>query len=145
MVDILLVEDDPRDAEMTVRAIRKQHIANPLFVVRDGVEAVDFIFCRGAYEGRDVSSPPKVILLDLKMPKMNGLEVLKEIKTDERSRSIPVVVVTSSRENPDIRTAYTLGANSYVVKPVDSNEFIDAMSRLGLYWLLVNQSPRTGD
>lgn len=145
MVDILLVEDDPRDAEMTVRAIRKQHIANPLFVVRDGVEALDFIFCRGAYEGRDVSSPPKVILLDLKMPKLNGLEVLKEIKTDERSRSIPVVVVTSSRENPDIQTAYTLGANSYVVKPVDSNAFIDAMSQLGLYWLLVNQSPRMGD
>ncbi len=145
MVDILLVEDDPRDAEMTVRAIRKQHIANPLFVVRDGVEALDFIFCRGAYEGRDVSSPPKVILLDLKMPKLNGLEVLKEIKTDERSRSIPVVVVTSSRENTDIQTAYTLGANSYVVKPVDSNAFIDAMSQLGLYWLLVNQSPRMGD
>ncbi len=142
LVDILLVEDDPRDAEMIVRAIRKRNIVNPLSVLEDGAEALDFIFCRGAYAGRDVSRPPKVILLDLKLPKVNGLEVLKAIKTEEWSRSIPVVIVTSSREDPDIKTAYALGANSYVVKPVDSNEFIDAMSNLGLYWLLVNQPPR---
>jgi len=141
LVDILLVEDDPRDAEMIVRAIRKRNIVNPLSVLEDGAEALDFIFCRGAYAGRDVSRPPKVILLDLKLPKVNGLEVLKAIKTEEWSRSIPVVIVTSSREDPDIKTAYALGANSYVVKPVDSNEFIDAMSNLGLYWLLVNQPP----
>ena len=141
MVDILLVEDDPRDAEMIVRAIRKQNIANPLFVVQDGAEALDFLFCRGAYSGRNVSRPPKVILLDLKLPKVNGLEVLKAIKSEEWSRSIPVVIVTSSREDPDIKTAYALGANSYVVKPVDSSAFIDTMSRLGLYWLLVNQPP----
>jgi two-component system, response regulator len=142
IVDILLVEDNPRDAELTIRAIKKRNLANPLHVVEDGAEALDFIFCRGAYAGRDVSRPPKVILLDLKLPKMSGLEVLKVIKSEERTRAVPVVVVTSSQEDPDIQAAYALGANSYVVKPVDFDAFLDAMSNLGLYWLLVNQSPK---
>jgi two-component system, response regulator len=141
VVDILLVEDNPNDAELTIRAMKKRNLANSLYVVEDGAEALDFIFCRGAHAGRDCSKPPKVILLDLKLPKVSGLEVLKIIKSDERTRSIPVVVVTSSQENPDIKTAYELSANSYVVKPVDFNSFIEAMSNLGFYWLLVNQPP----
>jgi two-component system response regulator len=142
VVYILLVEDNPRDAEMITRAIRKRNIANPLFVVEDGAAALDFLFCRGAYAERDASHPPKVILLDLKLPKINGLEVLKAIKSVESTRIIPVVIVTSSREDPDIKTSYTLGANSYVVKPVDSDAFIEAMSNLGFYWLLVNHPPQ---
>lgn len=141
IVDILLVEDNPHDAELTVRAIRKRNILNPFHVVEDGAEALDFLFCRGAYQERDCLKLPKVILLDLKLPKLNGLEVLKTVKSNERTRTIPVVVVTSSREDPDIKTAYALGANSYVVKPVDFGAFLDAMSSLGLYWLLVNQPP----
>ena len=141
MVDILLVEDNPRDAELTIRALRKRNLGNPLHLVEDGVEALDFIFCRGAYEKRDPASAPKVIILDLKLPRMNGLEVLREIKAHEHTRSIPVVVLTSSREDPDIKAAYALGANSYVVKPVDFDAFLEAMSNLGLYWLLVNQPP----
>lgn len=144
IVDILLVEDSPRDAEMTVRAIRKRNILNPLYVVEDGAEALDFLFCRGAYQKRDCSNLPKVILLDLKLPKMSGLEVLEVIKSDERTRTIPVVIITSSQEDPDIQAAYALGVNSYVVKPVDIGDFIDAMSSIGLYWLLVNQSPKHG-
>lgn len=142
IVDILLVEDTPQDAELIIRAIKKQNIANPLYHVEDGAEALDFIFCRGKYDERDASLQPKVILLDLKLPKVNGLEVLKEIKMDERTRTIPVVIVTSSQEDPDIKTAYELGANSYVVKPVSSDAFIDSMSKLGLYWLLVNNPPK---
>ena len=142
VIDILLVEDNPYDAELTMRAIRKRNIANPFHVVEDGAEALDLIFCRGAYAGRDFSMPPKLILLDLKLPKVNGLEVLKAIKSDDRTRVIPVVVVTSSQEDPDIKTAYALGANSYVVKPVDSEAFVNAMSSLGLYWLLVNHPPK---
>lgn len=138
IVDILLIEDNPQDAELIIRAIRKQNIANPLITLEDGAEALDFIFCRGEYSSRDGSQQPKVILLDLKLPKINGLEVLDAIKKDATTRNIPVVVVTSSREDPDIRTAYGLGANSYVVKPVEADAFIDAMSQLGLYWLLVN-------
>ena len=141
VVDILLVEDNPLDAELVIRAMRKQNIANPLSVVEDGAQALDFVFCRGKYAKRDVNSPPKVILLDLKLPKVDGLEVLKQIKSDERTKSIPVVILTSSEEDPDIRTTYALGANSYVVKPVGSDAFIDAMSRLGLYWLLLNKAP----
>ena len=141
MVDILLVEDNPRDAELTMRALKKRNLGNPLHLVEDGVEALDFIFCRGRYEKRDSAQPPKVIILDLKLPRLNGLEVLRELKSNERTRSIPVVVVTSSREDPDIQAAYALGANSYVVKPVDFDSFLEAMSSLGLYWLLVNQPP----
>jgi two-component system, response regulator len=139
IVDILLVEDNPNDAELISRAIRKQSVANPLYVVEDGAEALDFIFGRGKFDGRDISRQPKVILLDLKLPKVNGLEVLEAIKKDESTKTIPVVIVTSSQEDPDIKTAYALGANSYVVKPVSSDDFIDAMSKLGLYWLLVNK------
>ena len=142
IVDILLVEDNPQDAELITRAIKKQNIANPIFNAEDGAEALDFVFCRGEHAGRDISVQPKVILLDLKLPKVNGLEVLEKIKNDERTRFIPVVVVTSSQEDPDIKTAYELGVNSYVVKPVSSDAFIDAMSKLGLYWLLVNNPPK---
>lgn len=141
-VDILLVEDNPQDAELTIRALKKRHLANQLHLVEDGAEALDFIFCRGAYAQREMCNPPKVILLDLKLPKVSGLEVLRAFKADERTRSIPVVVVTSSREDPDIQTAYALGANSYVVKPVNFDVFLDAMSQLGFYWLLLNQPPK---
>jgi two-component system response regulator len=141
-VDILLVEDNPRDAELTIRALKKHNLANLLFTVEDGAEALDFIYCRGKYATRDGGHPPKVVLLDLKLPKVSGLEVLRALKQDEKTRSIPVVVVTSSREDPDIKTAYGLGANSYVVKPVDFDAFAEAVSSLGLYWLLVNQPPK---
>ena len=141
IVDILLVEDNPNDAELISRAIRKQSVANPLYVVEDGAEALDFIYGRGKFDGRDISRQPKVILLDLKLPKVSGLEVLEAIKKEESTKTIPVVIVTSSQEDPDIKTAYALGANSYVVKPVSSDDFIDAMSKLGLYWLLVNKPP----
>ena len=141
-VDILLVEDNPHDAELTIRALKKRNLANQLHLVEDGAEALDFIFCRGAYARREMCNPPKVILLDLKLPKVSGLEVLRALKADERTRSIPVVIVTSSREDPDIQTAYALGANSYVVKPVNFDVFLDAMSQLGFYWLLLNQPPK---
>lgn len=142
VVDILLVEDNPRDAELTMRAIKKRNMANPIHLVEDGAQALDFILCRGVYGDRDVFKPPKVILLDLKLPKVSGLEVLKILKSEERTRAIPVVVVTSSQEDPDVKAAYALGANSYVVKPVNFDAFVEAMSNLGLYWLLVNQPPK---
>jgi len=137
-VEILLVEDNPRDAELTIRALKKHNLSDLLFHVEDGAEALDYLFARGKYEGRNTKKIPKVILLDMKLPKMNGLDVLRIIKQDENLRVIPVVIVTSSSEGPDIKTAYELGANSYVVKPVEFNAFIDAMSRLGLYWIRVN-------
>ncbi|MCU0460108.1 MAG: response regulator [Bacteroidales bacterium] len=139
IVDILIVEDDPRDAELTLRALRKNNLANNVYVAADGEEALDFFFCRGNFSGRSLNSPPKVVLLDLKLPKVNGLEILKAIKSDNRTKHIPVVIVTSSREEPDVKRAYELGVNSYVVKPVDFDKFVSAMSSLGLYWLLVNQ------
>jgi len=138
VVEVLLVEDNPRDAELTIRALKKHNLANQLFHVEDGAEALDFLFARGKYEGLEVDHPPKVVLLDLKLPKVNGLEVLRLMKTSERTRSIPVVVVTSSAEDPDVRTAYELGVNSYVVKPVQFEAFMEAMSKLGIYWLMVN-------
>jgi two-component system response regulator len=141
-VDILLVEDNPQDAELTIRALKKHNLANHLFTVEDGAEALDFVFCRGKYATRELSHSPKVVLLDLKLPKVSGLEVLRALKQDEKTRAIPVVVVTSSREDPDIKTAYALGANSYVVKPVDFDAFAESVSSLGMYWLLVNQPPR---
>lgn len=141
-VDILLVEDNPRDAELTIRAFKKHHFANQFFIVEDGVQALDFIFCRGQYAQREISHTPKVVLLDLKLPKLNGLEVLREIKADEKTRRTPVVIVTSSREDPDIQTAYNLGANGYVVKPVEFEAFVETMSSLGFYWLLINQPPK---
>lgn len=141
IIDILLVEDNPHDAELTIRALKKRNLGNPIHVVVDGAEALDFLFCRNAYADRDAVQPPKVIFLDLKLPKVSGLDVLKAVKSDVRTRSIPVVVVTSSREDPDIQTAYALGANSYIVKPVDFDAFVNAMSNTGLYWLVVNQPP----
>jgi two-component system response regulator len=141
IVDVLLVEDNPQDAELAIRALKKQKLANQIETVQDGAEAIDFLFCRGKYHTREMSNGPQVVLLDLKLPKVSGLEVLKAMKQDERTRFIPVVVVTSSREDPDIKEAYSLGANSYVVKPVEFNEFMKAMSQVGLYWLLVNQRP----
>lgn len=141
-VEILIVEDDPRDAELTLRALKKNNLANNVFVAEDGEEALDFFFCRGKFEGRSFLNPPKVVLLDLKLPKVDGLEVLRQVKGDKRTNHIPVVIVTSSREEPDMKEAYELGVNSYVVKPVAFDRFVNAMSSLGLYWLLVNQSVR---
>jgi len=138
VVEVLLVEDNPRDAELTIRALKKHNLANQLVHVQDGAEALDFLLARGKYEGLKIDSPPRVVLLDLKLPKINGLEVLRLIKASERTRSIPVVDVTSSAEDPDIRTAYKLGVNSYVVKPVQFEAFMEAMSKLGIYWLMVN-------
>ena len=142
-VDILLVEDNPDDANLTRRALKKNNLANRLIIIEDGAEAVDFIFCQGKYHNRDSANLPKVILLDLKLPKLNGLEVLQKIRANPHTRGIPVVMVTSSREDPDIEKAYELGANSYVVKPVEFDAFVNAMSYLGFYWLLVNQSGQT--
>jgi len=141
-VDILLIEDNPEDAELTVRALKKKNLANRMVVVDDGAEAIDFLFCRGKFAARAPGATPQVVLLDLKLPKVGGLEVLKAMKSDERTRSVPVVVVTSSREDPDIKAAYALGANSYVVKPVDFDAFAEAVSSIGLYWLMVNQPPK---
>lgn len=142
IIDILIVEDNPSDAELTVRALKKNNLANNIYVVEDGQEAIDFLFCKGAYSGRSIENPPKVILLDLKLPKISGLEVLRTIKNDKRTADIPVVVVTSSQEAPDIKEAYKLSVNSYVVKPVDFVQFVEAMSTLGLYWLLINHPNR---
>ncbi len=140
-VEILLVEDNPQDAELMIRALRKQNLANQIHIAEDGAEALDFIFCNGKYADRDFSKSPKVIFLDLKLPKVSGLEVLQELKSNPLTRTLPVVVVTSSRENPDIKKAYELGVNSYVVKPVNFDDFLKAMSQIGLYWLLVNEIP----
>ena len=140
-VEILIVEDNPDDAELTVRALKEQNLANEIFVAEDGEEALDFLFCRGNFSDRNPIKPMKVVFLDLKLPKVSGLEVLREIKTDERMKKLPVVVVTSSREDPDIQSAYDLGANSYLVKPVEFDAFRQAMSNAGFYWLLINQPP----
>ena len=142
-VDILLVEDNPEDIELTIRALKKKKLVNQVFVAKDGAEALDFLFQRGAYINREPDQTPKVVLLDLKLPKVSGMEVLKEVKKEERTRNIPVVVMASSREDPDIQSAYRYGANSYVVKPVDSDVFLEIMSNLGFYWLLINQPPKT--
>ena len=141
-VEILLVEDNPNDAELTMRALNKHNIANKVFVVRDGAEALDYIFADGNYSDRKIEDVPKVVFLDLKLPKVDGLEVLRKIKSDERTKTIPVVMLTSSREEQDIVRSYKLGVNSYIVKPVDFDKFVDAVSELGLYWLLLNQPPR---
>ena len=141
-VEILIVEDNPRDAELTMRALKKNNMANHVLIAEDGAEALDFFFCRGKYNDRNFDNLPKVVLLDLKLPKVNGLEVLRKVKNDKRTGHIPVVVVTSSREEPDIKEAYDLGANSYVVKPVDFDQFLEEMKNLGLYWLLVNETLR---
>ena len=138
-VEILLVEDNPRDIELTVRTLKKHNLANKLHVVKDGAEALDFIFATGAYADRKIENAPKVILLDLKLPKVDGLEVLRKIRSDERTKYIPVVVVTSSQEERDIVQSYKLGANSFVTKPVEFENFAQAVAELGLYWLLLNK------
>src|SRR5215469_14416917 len=141
-VEILLVEDNPDDVELTVHALKKYNLANHIEVVRDGAAALDFVFCTGAYAGRNADNGPRVILLDLKLPKVSGLEVLRQVKSDLRTQSIPVVVVTSSREDQDVIESYQFNVNSYVVKPVDFTQFSEAMRQLGMYWLLLNQPPR---
>lgn len=140
-VEILLVEDNPNDEELTLYALKKNNIANHIQVVHDGEEALEFLFCTGVYAHRRIDDVPKVILLDLKLPKVDGLEVLERIKTDERTRLLPVVVLTSSREERDIIESYQLGVNSFIVKPVDFEQFIEVISQLGLYWMLLNQTP----
>jgi two-component system response regulator len=140
-VEILLVEDNPNDVELTLLALNDNNLTNPVHIVRDGAEALEFIFATGAYAGRNVNNHPKVILLDLKLPKVDGLEVLRQIKADSRTRTIPVVVLTSSREERDIVESYALGVNSYITKPVDFEQFTQAVRTLGLYWLLLNQPP----
>ena len=140
-VEILLVEDNANDAELALYALKKHHIANHVEIVRDGAEALDYVFCTGAYAHRRIEDVPKVILLDLKLPKVDGLEVLQRIKSDPRTRLIPVVVLTSSQEERDIVESYKLGVNSYIVKPVDFEQFVEAVRQLGLYWVLLNQAP----
>ncbi|WP_426671878.1 response regulator [Mucilaginibacter sp. McL0603] len=138
-VEILLVEDNPHDAEMTIRTLKKINLANRLIHLKDGAEALDFIFAKGAYTGRSINDRPKVILLDIKMPKVDGIEVLRQIKSNPDTKTIPVVIMTSSKEEQDIITSYNLGVNSYVVKPVDFDGFAKAVSELGFYWLITNQ------
>lgn len=140
-VEILLVEDNPTDAELCIRALKKSNLANKLVWVKDGAEALEFIFATGAYSGRSITNGPKVILLDLRLPKVDGMEVLRRVKTDERTRTIPVVVLTSSKEDRDVAESYQLGVNSYISKPVEFDEFAKTVSELGLYWLLVNHPP----
>jgi CheY-like chemotaxis protein len=140
-VEILLVEDNPTDAELTMRALKKKNLINKLVWVKDGAEALDFIFANGVYSNRNVEDLPKLILLDLRMPKVDGLEVLHKIKAHERTRKIPVVVLTSSQEDRDIVESYKLGVNSYVSKPVEFDAFIDAVSTMGFYWILINKPP----
>ena len=140
--DILIVEDNDSDAELTVRSLRKNNLANRIYVAEDGAEALDIIFCRGEFADRDFNLPPKVIFLDLKLPKINGLQVLQQIKSHPETRTVPVVIITSSREDPDIKAAYELGANSYIVKPVNFDIFIQAINQTGLYWLVVNEPPK---
>ena len=140
-VEVLLVEDNMHDAEMTIRSLKKVNLANNLIHVKDGEEALDFIFAKGKFAGRDTVSGPKVILLDIKMPKVDGIEVLRQLKSNEATRLIPVVIMTSSKEEQDIISSYELGVNSYVVKPVDFEGFAKAVSQLGMYWLLTNQPP----
>lgn len=142
-IEILLVEDNPDDLEMTLRALRKANLANRIQIARDGVEAMDFIFGEGAHAGRKVENGPKVILLDLKLPKIDGMEVLKRVKGDPRTKVIPVVVLTSSKEQKDVVESYQLGVNSYIVKPVNFERFAAAVSDLGMYWLLLNQPPKS--
>ncbi len=139
--EILLVEDDPADAELTVHALRKERLANHIEIARDGAEALDFLFCRGAYSNRSFTNPPRVVLLDLKLPKISGHEVLRAIKEDERTRAIPVVVLTSSNQERDLVECYRLGVNSYIQKPVDLQKFQEVARHFGMYWLVVNHLP----
>jgi len=140
-IEILLVEDNADDLEMTLHALRKGKVANRIQIARDGAEAMDFIFCEGAFTGRKLENGPKVIMLDLKLPKVDGMEVLARVKKDSRTKQIPVVILTSSKEQKDVVESYDLGVNSYIVKPVSFEQFIAAVQELGMYWLLLNQPP----
>lgn len=141
VVEILLVEDNPSDAELTLHAFRKSKLANEVQLVRDGAEALDFLFCRGPFSARRFDSPPNLVLLDLKLPKVDGLQVLEQVKGDARTKAIPVIVLTSSKEETDLVKSYKLGVNSYIQKPVNFGEFQDVVQQLGIYWLLLNNKP----
>jgi CheY-like chemotaxis protein len=141
VVEILLVEDNPQDLELALRSLRKANLANYIQIARDGAEALEFIFCEGQFAHRNIENGPKVILLDLKLPKVDGLEVLQRIKSDPRTRTTPVVVLTSSKEQRDVIESYKLGVNSYIVKPVNFETFAKAVQELGMYWVLLNQAP----
>jgi two-component system, response regulator len=141
MHEILLVEDNADDVDLTLRALRKNKIANDVIVVRDGVEALDYLFAAGQYAGRDPAALPQVVLLDLKLPRLDGLQVLERVRANPNTRLLPIVILTSSTEQRDLLTGYTLGANSYIRKPVDFEQFVDAVHQLGLYWLVLNQRP----
>ncbi len=141
-VEILLVEDNPQDLELTQRALRRANLTNSIHIVRDGAEALEFLFCEGAYTARRIEDSPKIILLDLKLPKIDGLQVLKRVKSDPRTRTIPVVILTSSKEQNDVVESYHLGVNSYIVKPVNFERFAAAVRDVGMYWLLLNHPPK---
>lgn len=141
IVEILLVEDNPTDAELTLRAFKKRNLANSIEWVKDGAEALDFIFCRGEYTGRSPSNLPRLVLLDLHLPKVDGMEVLREIKANELTKLMPVVILTSSKEDRDVIESYKFGANSFISKPVEFDAFMDAVVELGMYWLLLNRAP----
>ena len=140
-LDILLVEDNQDDVDLALHALRREKLANNIFVVRDGEEALDFIFCRGAFAHRSFEHPPKLVLLDLKLPKVDGMEVLKQAKGNPRTKTIPIVIMTSSKEERDLVASYNLGANSYIQKPVDFDQFRETVKTVGLYWLVINQPP----
>ena len=140
-IEILLVEDNQDDVELTLHALRKESLANNIHVARDGEEALELLFCSGAHAGRSFDMPPRLILLDLKLPKVGGIEVLRRLKSDQRTKTIPVVILTSSREERDLVESYGLGANSYIQKPVDFDQFRETVKSLGLYWLVINQAP----
>jgi CheY-like chemotaxis protein len=140
-LDILLVEDNQNDMDLALHALRREKLANNIYIARDGEEALDFIFCRGAFTHRSFERPPKLVLLDLKQPKIDGMEVLKQIKSDARTKTIPVVIMTSSKEERDLAAGYNLGANSYIQKPVDFEQFRETVKSVGLYWLVINQPP----
>ena len=144
-LDLLLVEDNQDDMDLALHALRRGNLANRIFVVRDGEEALDFLFCRGAYAERSFDRPPKLVLLDLKLPKVDGMEVLKQVKRDPRTKTIPVVIMTSSKEERDLVASYNLGANSYIQKPVDFEKFRETVKAVGLYWLVINQPPIAED
>lgn len=140
-IEILLVEDNQDDVELTLHALRRENLANHIRVVRDGEEALEFLFCNGAHSERSFDHPPRLVLLDLKLPKVDGMEVLKQLKTDPRTKTIPVVILTSSKEERDLVQSYGLGANSYIQKPVDFGQFRETVKSVGFYWLLINQAP----
>ena len=142
-IEILLVEDNSDDVELTLHALRRENLANHIHVARDGEEALDFLFCSGPYADRSFERPPRLVLLDLKLPKVDGMEVLRQLKADPRTKSIPVVILTSSKEERDLVQGYGLGANSYIQKPVDFDQFRNTVKTVGLYWLLINQAPVT--